>query len=200
MQHQTQLKYQVGNGYTFIRALVAPNNARRLIPNGHPVLPFRPSKALRDIYQAIETVTKRPSYSGPAAKEKAKAAADGGGGADGGTDGAPGGGSGDGGGGDGDGDGGDGDADGDGPPRPSPSRHRSSCSPSRATRRSFIPKFLTRHAFACLVALAMLLAYLAPPSFAALFVQLGQPELAKEMLRYQPKLLMPLPAGWSTPG
>lgn len=100
---------------------------------------------------------------------------------------------------DGDGDG-DGDDDGDGPRRP---RHRNrslpTCTAPCAHRRLILPTPLTRGACAWLLALALLLAYVAPPAFATLFVQLGQLELAREMLRYKPVLLLPTPPGWSTP-
>lgn len=98
----------------------------------------------------------------------------------------------------GDDDGGDGDGDSEGPRRPPQSN--SSSPPSRSTRahrRRHLPIPLSRRALAWLLALALLLAYLGPPSFALLFVKLGHPELASEMLRYKPVLLLPAPPGWS---
>lgn len=93
----------------------------------------------------------------------------------------------------------DGDGDSDGPRRP---RHRNPSLPSSTLpcvhRRLILPTPLTRGACAWLLALALLLAYIAPPAFATLFVQLGQLDLAHEMLRYKPVLLLPTPPGWST--
>jgi hypothetical protein len=103
--------------------------------------------------------------------------------------------------GDDEGDDGDGDGDGDGPRRPShPRSSLPPCSPSRARRRPEIPRPLTRRAFALLLTLALLLAYIGPPGFAVIFIQLGHPELASEMLRYKPVLLLPTPPGWSAAG
>lgn len=99
----------------------------------------------------------------------------------------------------GDDDGGDGDGDGDGPRRLSQSNFPSATRlPPRAYRRPNLPKPLTRRAFAWLLALALLLAYIGPPGFALIFVRLGHPELAGEMLRYKPVLLVPTPPGWTT--
>jgi hypothetical protein len=102
-------------------------------------------------------------------------------------------------GGSGDDDGGDGEGDGDGPRRPA---HSNPSLPPRiyprAHRRSNLPTPLTRRAFAWLLTLALLLAYAGPPGFALLFVRLGHPELASEMLRYKPVLLLPTPPGWTS--
>lgn len=105
----------------------------------------------------------------------------------------------------GDDDGGDGDGDGDGDsdgPRRLSQSNRSPATPlsPRAHRRLNLPKPLTRRAFAWLLALALLLAYIGPPGFALLFVQVGHPELAGEMLRYKPVLILPTPPGWLPSG
>lgn len=101
----------------------------------------------------------------------------------------------------GDDDGGDGDGDSDGPRRISQSNYSPATHVSpRAHRRPNLPKPLTRRAFAWLLAFALLLAYIGPPGFALLFVQIGHPELASEMLRYKPVLILPAPPGWRPSG
>jgi hypothetical protein len=101
----------------------------------------------------------------------------------------------------GDDDDGDGDGDSDGPRRLSQSNYSPATRlPPRAHRRPNLPKPLTRRAFAWLLALALLLAYIGPPGFALLFVQVGHPELASEMLRYKPVLILPTPPGWLPSG
>jgi len=98
-------------------------------------------------------------------------------------------------------DGGDSDGDSDGP------RRRPHSRPSippflspLAPRRSNLATPLSRRAFAWLLTLALLLAYVGPPGFALLFVGLGQPGLAGEMLRYKPVLILPTPPGWTASG
>ncbi len=101
----------------------------------------------------------------------------------------------------GDDDDGDGDGDSDGPRRLSQSNHSPATHlPHRAHWRPNFPKPLTRRAFAWLLALALLLAYIGPPGFALLFVRVGHPELASEMLRYKPVLILPTPPGWLPSG
>jgi len=101
----------------------------------------------------------------------------------------------------GDDDDGDGDSDSDGPRRLSQSSYSPAIHlPPRAHRRPNFPKPLTRCAFAWLLTLALLLAYIGPPGFALLFVQVGHPELASEMLRYKPVLILPTPPGWLPSG
>ncbi|WUR16029.1 hypothetical protein E7V67_013275 [[Empedobacter] haloabium] len=137
-------------------------------------------------------VTKRAAYSGPAVKEKAKVVASAGGG-----DSTPGDGASDGtNGSDGDGGDGDGDGDSDGPRRslpPSPSPRLPSCRSSpRAPRRQIIPKLLTRYAFAWLLALALVLGFVALPALAILAAQLGHRSLASEILHFNPVWLLPI--------
>jgi hypothetical protein len=101
----------------------------------------------------------------------------------------------------GDDDDGDGDGDSDGPRGLSQSNYSPATRlPPRAHQRPNLPIPLTRRAFAWLLALALLLAYIGPPGFALLFVQVGHPELASEMLRYKPVLILPTPPGWLPSG
>lgn len=165
------------------------NVVRRVI-NVNTVIPFLPQYNLARVIGGDNQ--KKPAYSGPATKEKAKAAASAGTGA--GATAAPDGAGGDGAGGD-DGDGGDGDGDGDGPRRSTSSRLPARRSPPRAPRRQFLPRLLTRYAFAWLLALALMLGFLALPALAILAAQLGHPTLASEILHFKPVWLLPIGAG-----
>lgn len=165
-----------------------------------PYIGYMPS---RDVFTAIcadyrvsrssTTFKKKAGFAGPESKQKAQemaSTANSAGTAAPGADDASG---------SGDDDGGDGDGDSDGPRRNSQSRLPSATRLAPcAYRRPNLPKPLTRRAFAWLLTLALLLAYIGPPGFALIFVRLGHPELAGEMLRYKPVLLLPTPPGWST--
>lgn len=147
------------------------------------------------VSRALAAVKKKAGFAGPESKQKAKemaSTATSAGTAAPGADDASG---------SGDDDDGDGDGDSDGPRRPSRSNRPSATHlPPCANRRPNLPTPLTRRAFAWLIALALLLAYMGPPGFALLFVQVGHPELASEMLRYKAALILPTPPGWLPSG
>ncbi|MBB3222107.1 hypothetical protein [Pseudoduganella umbonata] len=168
------------------------DNEVRIIRKPGAVVAFDTSKSIYARMLADFLVPTRPSYRGPAAKENVKPAANAGVSCDNGD--ASGGGSDDGGD-DGDGDDGDGDSDG---PRPSTPSLRPRSPSSRANRRKPSLRSRTPSNYWWLLLFASILAYCASPTFSLLCAELGHADLAKEMLRFRPVLLMPIPAGWST--
>lgn len=58
-----------------------------------------------------------------------------------------------------------------------------------------VAKPLTRCAFAWLLAIALVLGFLALPALAVLAAELGHPTLATEMLHFKPVWLLPLSIG-----